>query len=200
MDKVTHLRNYAIYLKFVQNELDKLFEKQKEYLCCDKGCGKCCKSGQFHYSEIEMMYLLTGFMKLDSEKQALINERISKILEDKKNFKGETFKYNCPFLIDEACCVYEYRGVICRSFGLMIQDPTGKINVPFCAYEDLSYSKVLDFETNEIDEEKVKQGNYKEKPLGFNAGYNYLTSEEYAKGFDVEFTNKKPMIEWYENQ
>ena len=27
MDKVTHLRNYAIYLKFVQNELDKLFEK-----------------------------------------------------------------------------------------------------------------------------------------------------------------------------
>lgn len=200
MDKVTHLKNYAIYLKFVQNELDKLFEKQKEYLCCDKGCGKCCKGGQFHYSEIEMMYLLTGYMKLDMDKQTLIDDRINKILEDKKNFKGEIFKYNCPFLIDEACCVYEYRGVICRSFGLMIQDPTGKINVPFCAYEGLSYSKVLDTETNEIDEEKVKQGNYKEKPLGFNAGYNYLTSEEYAKGFNVEFTNKKPMIEWYENQ
>ena len=40
---------------------------------------------------------------------------------------------------------------------------------------------------NEIDEEKVKRGNYKEKPLGFNAGYNYLTSEEYAKGFSGSY-------------
>ena len=31
MDKVTHLRNYASYLKFVQNELDKLFEKQNSF-------------------------------------------------------------------------------------------------------------------------------------------------------------------------
>lgn len=199
MDKITHLQNYAIYLKFVQQELDKLFEKQKEYLCCDKGCGKCCKGGQFHYSEIEFMYLLTGYMQLDSEKQALIDERINKILEEKKKFTGETFKYDCPFLINEACSVYNYRGVICRSFGLMIQDYTGKINVPFCAYEGLSYSKVLDTKTNEISEEKVKQGGYKERPLGFNAGYHDLTSEEYANKFDVKFENKKPMIEWYIN-
>lgn len=197
MDKITHLQNYAIYLKFIQKELDKLFEKQKEYLCCDKGCGLCCKGGQFHYSEIEFMYLLTGYMQLDSEKQALIDERINKILADKKNFKSETFKYNCPFLIDEACSVYDYRGVICRSFGLMIQDKTGKINVPFCAYEGLSYSKVLDTQTNDISEEKVKQGGYKEHPLGFNVGYHDLTSEEYGKNFNVKFENKKPMIEWY---
>lgn len=199
MDKITHLHNYALYLKFVQNKLDKLFEKQKEYLCCNKGCGKCCKSGQFHYSEIEFMYLLTGYMQLDKETQQIIDSRINKILEHKKNFNGKTFKYDCPFLINEACSVYEHRGVICRSFGLMIQDPSGKINVPFCAYEGLSYSKVLDTKTNEISEEKVQQEGYKERPLGFNAGYNYLTSEEYSKSFNVEFKNKKPMIEWYEN-
>ena len=166
-------------------------------MCCDKGCGKCCKGGQFHYSEIEMMYLLSGYMKLDKEKQEIIDNRINEILEQKKNFKGEVFKYDCPFLFDEVCSVYQYRGVICRSFGLMIEDSSGKINVPFCAYEGLSYSKVFNPDTNEISEEKVEQGNYKERPLGFKAGYNYLTSEEYSKDFGVEFKNKKTMIEWY---
>ena len=72
MEKITQLKNYAIYLKFIQHELDNLFEKQKEYLCCEKGCGKCCKYGQFHYSEIEFLYLLTGFMQLDEEIQTII--------------------------------------------------------------------------------------------------------------------------------
>ncbi len=201
MEKITQLKNYAIYLKFIQHELDNLFEKQKEYLCCEKGCGKCCKYGQFHYSEIEFLYLLTGFMQLDEEIQTIIESRIIKILEEKKNFKGNLpFKYDCPFLIDEACSVYDYRGVICRSFGLMIQDPTGKINVPFCAYEGLSYSKVLNTKTNEISEEKVKQGSYKERPLGFNVGYNNLTGREYSNKFNVVFEHKKPLIEWYENK
>lgn len=199
MDNIENLQNYIAYLNVIQEELNKFFDKQKEFLCCQKGCGKCCHGGQFHYSQIEITYLLTGYMKLDKETQNIIDKNIEKIIEEKKIFKGKTFKYNCPFLIDNVCSVYQYRGLICRSFGLMVKDPTGKINVPFCAYEGLSYSDVLDPETNSISEEKLKQGNYKEQPLGFNVGYNYLTGEELAERYNIIFGEKKPMIEWWLN-
>ena len=52
------LKNYLNYLRFVNDKLNKFFEKQKPYIFCKKGCGMCCKNAQFPYSKIEMDYLM----------------------------------------------------------------------------------------------------------------------------------------------
>ena len=111
--------NYITYLKFLEEKLDVFFESQKEYICCHKGCSLCCRHAEFPYSRLEMQYLAEGFFSLDEELQNLIESRFEVLKQEKKEFKGEKFLYDCPFLVDDACSVYEYRGVVCRTFGLL---------------------------------------------------------------------------------
>ena len=57
---------------------------------------------------------------------------VQKILKERKNYKGEQFLYNCPFLINNSCCIYKYRGIVCRTFGLLTKSQNSeKTNVPF---------------------------------------------------------------------
>ena len=124
--------NYEKYLAFLNEKLQKFFESQKPFIFCHKGCAKCCKNAQFPYSLLEIRYLLAGFLKLDKETQDKIEENLQTIVKKKKKFRGKIFKYECPFLIDDVCSVYEYRGVICRTFGLMTNTLEQKLRAPFC--------------------------------------------------------------------
>ena len=78
----------------------------------------CCKNSEFPYSAIEARYLLQGALSLEKEQQELVAKNISNLLYKKKNFKGANFKYDCPFLINNVCCVYEYRGLFVGLLGL----------------------------------------------------------------------------------
>ena len=138
------LENYITYLKFIDEKLTRFFNSQKPYIYCKKGCSKCCKNAQFPYSQIEMQYLLTGIINLDDYQQEIISQNVQKILEQKSQFEGEKFKYDCPLLINNECSVYEYRGIVCRTFGLMCVGKDGKIQVPFCCYDGFNYSNVVD--------------------------------------------------------
>lgn len=192
------LCNYAVYLEFLNEKLKKFFESQKPYIFCRKGCAKCCKNSQFPYSAIEFRYLLNGALTLDKRIQEKIEANIKELLEKKKNFRGKKFLYDCPFLIDDVCSVYPYRGVICRTFGLMTNTVNQKIKAPFCAFKGLNYSNVLNLRKKTISVRKFKKLNTKLEPLGFNISYKYLTCEDYERTFNIKFGESKPVIDWFE--
>ncbi len=191
------LENYVTYLKFLDEKFKRFFERQKPYIFCKRGCGKCCKGAQFPYSQVEMLYLLQGASQLDVETQKIIEENIEKTLEEKKNFKGEKFKYDCPFLINNECSVYEYRGIVCRAFGLMETTESGIIKAPFCYEIGLNYSNVMQEDGKNISVEKFKKLGVKEEPVAFNIGYKFLTDPDFERGFNFTFGDKKPLIEWF---
>ena len=191
------LANYISYLKFLDEKLSAFFKSQAPFVFCKKGCALCCKNSEFPYSAIEARYLLQGALTLEKEKQELVAKNISMLLQKKKNFKGEKFKYDCPFLIDNACCLYEYRGVICRAFGLMTSYQDGKIKAPFCSDVGLNYSNVLNLKKNVISPAKYKKLKVKEEPLGFNISYKYLTNEEFEQTFGFKFGEKRALIDWF---
>ena len=198
------LGNYILYLDIIQKKIDKFFEDQKEYIFCHAGCAKCCKHAQFPFSEIEFRFLLEGMFSLDKDLQMQIMEKIETIIEDKKEHQeknpNEKFRYNCPFLINDVCSVYNFRGIVCRYFGLMSFKPDVEHSseIPFCAYEGLNYSNVIDFEKKEISSKKFKEQNLKNEPKAFNTGYLTLTDSTFEQKFDFEFGKTKPLIDWFE--
>lgn len=194
------LENYLLYLKFLESKLVKFFASQKPFIFCHKGCSKCCKNAEFPFSEIEVKFLMYGFAQLSEETKKKILENIRKVNEEKKNFKGENFMYDCPFLIDEVCSVYNFRGIICRTFGLMYNGADGKVKVPFCCYQGMNYSNVIDPETRKISQEKVDKRGFKEEPASFNLSYKFLTDPDFEKGFKFKFGDKKPLIDWFSEE
>lgn len=192
------LENYITYLNFLSQKFDKFFESQKPYICCKKGCGKCCQNAQFPYSQIEFEYLMRGTLYLDIKTKEAIVNNIKTTLEAKKIFEGKKFLYDCPFLIDNVCAVYDYRGIVCRSFGLPTVGENGKIKAPFCCFQGLNYSNVLEDGGNTISVEKFKKLGVKEEPVAFNISYEFLTDPDFERGFNFSFGEKKPLIDWFE--
>lgn len=191
------LNNYLTYLQFIDSKLKKFFEKQKPYIFCKKGCGLCCKNAQYPYSKIEIDYLMIGAWQLDLETKRAIAQNIKKIKKQKSEFNGDMFKYDCPFLINNECSVYEYIGIICRSFGLINVGTDGRIKVPFCCFQGFNYSNVMEDGENKISEEKFKKLGIEEEPVAFNTNYDFLTDSDFERGFNFKFGEKRPMIDWF---
>lgn len=192
------IENYIVYLNFLDRKLKKFFDKQKPYIFCKKGCALCCKNAQFPYSKLEIVYLMAGAQKLTDEQLNIITDNISKIKQAKSEFKGEVFMYDCPFLIDNVCSVYEYRGVVCRTFGLTSVGDNGKMKIPFCCFEGYNYSNVMEDNGNKISTEKFKKLGVKEEPVAFHIGYDFLTGADFEKWFNVKFGEKKSLIDWFD--
>ena len=192
-------KNYELYLSQINSKLEDFFERQKPYIHCKKGCAKCCKNSEFPYTRLEITYLLNGFLTLDDETKQKIENNILKTVEEKKNFKGGgKFRYDCPFLIDDICSVYPYRGVLCRTFGLLSNDPkTGKIRAPFCSHEGLNYSCFSDPETKTFSAEKIRDNKIDVDPLIFNIDYLMLTDSDFEKCFNIKFGERKALIDWF---
>ena len=191
------LVNYLTYLKFLNDRLEKFFEKQKPYICCQKGCGMCCRNAQFPYSQMELSYLLHGLWALDLDTKKLISANIKKLQQDRLNFKRERFLYDCPFLINNVCSVYEYRGIVCRTFGLLYTGIDGRIKVPFCSFKGYNYANVLTDDGSQISSEKFEKLGIPEEPVAFNISYEFLTNPDFERGFNFSFGEKRPVIEWF---
>lgn len=197
------IENYKKYLDIIQNKLDIFFAKQKEYIFCNAGCSKCCQNAQFPYSEIEYEYLLDGYKKLPKETQEQIKQNAKTVLKEKQNFddKSSNFKYKCPFLINNSCACYEYRGIVCRTFGLLSMEADDKNpQMPFCILEGLNYSNVYDKKTNRLSTEKFKQLNLKNPPTIFNIDYKTLTDSDFEKCFNFKFGKISALIDHIENK
>lgn len=192
------LENYLIYLDFINKKLQKFFEAQKPYIFCKKGCAKCCQEGEYPFSQIEFNYLMSGFAALPEKTRMQILNNIAETKQAKKNTPDDKFMYKCPFLINNECAVYEHRGIICRSFGLIYTvEGEAKPKIPFCAYEGLNYSNVFDTKTGIIPTEKYKSLNIPQEPLAYNVSYNFLTNESFEKLYNFKFGDKKSLIDWF---
>lgn len=198
------LGNYLLFLNVIQGKINKFFYDQRAYIFCKRGCSKCCRQSQFPYTEIEFRLLTEGMNTLNQADLTQVLENIDNVIKAKEEHFKKTpdskFEYDCPFLINDGCSVYPFRGLICRCFGLMSCNPEGdnKLKIPFCAYEGLNYSNVLDKETDSMSKEKFEALGFENEPKAFNAGYGSLIDKEFARGFDFEFGEVKPLIEWFE--
>lgn len=198
MTENTNISNYIFYLSYLNRKLCRFFKQQSPYIHCKKGCAKCCKTGYYPMSKIEFDYLMVGFLQLPVDTQQKIKEKIKKIKETKSQ-SDKNFVHDCPFLINNECSVYNFRSILCRSFGLMsINNDGGATKIPFCAYEGLNYSNVIDTKTQTISQEKFDKLDIAEEPLAYNISYPFLTSKEIEKNFEINFGDKKPLIDWFD--
>jgi len=191
MNTKSYLKQYENFISVLTKEIDKMFLAQEEYICCKNGCSLCCEDGMYPFSKIEFEYIIQGYKLLPDNLKQDIQKRIDSILS-----KYQTKKmYECPFLINKSCTVYNYRGLICRTFGLISENDNKKLTIPYCANEGLNYSEVYNKETHRISEEKVVEKKYKALPKAYNLSReNIMYSIAFDLGF--EWGETKPLIEW----
>ncbi len=195
------LKNYEKYLEFITGKINGFFEKQKPYIACKNGCSLCCEKGEYPWSLIEFEYAMEGFSLLSDDVKQVVREKVKKVKEDKKNFKMDgLFMHECPFLINKSCSIYKHRGIICRSFGLLVQVEGKKPQIPFCCSLGLNYSSVYDIEKRSISPQKFKESGIKVEPKLFNVSYKFLTEDVFAEGFEFRFGDKKPLIDWFDDK
>lgn len=194
------LEQYEKYLFELNKKLDIYFSEQKDFIKCKKGCSLCCKFCYYPYSKLEYEYLKLGIASLDKKQQEIINQKALKIYKDRKEFLKTNpnimdFYYDCPILIDDTCGLYNFRGLLCRTFGLAYKDVENsqKINVPHCVTLGLNYSNICDETTTKISEEKMKNLNLENKFKGYDLSYSSLMRDA---GSEIEFGDVRMIYEW----
>lgn len=185
-------KNYESFIHEFDIVQSLIFESQKKYIKCKKGCTNCCSKGDYPFSQIEFGYLTQGFIKLCDNKKQIVQNNIKELLLQKSHFKGERFEHKCPFLIDEECCVYKYRGIICRTFGVCYyDDKEGYVRLPDCVFDGLNYSEFFEKETNIL--------NIKDVPM-VNLRIDRVLNSELAKKYNIESGEIRPMLDWISGQ
>ena len=89
------LKEYEEFLKDFDSIISQLFENQKKYVKCHKGCSLGCEIGEYPFSQLEMMYIMEGFKKLPVDLRKQIKNNLDNV---KNNRHSEHFYYQCPFL------------------------------------------------------------------------------------------------------
>jgi hypothetical protein len=92
--------------------------------------------------------------------------------------------------------VYEFRALICRTFGLITLQESGKYTLPFCYSLGLNYSKVYNSENKKIDYEKIKNLGYKNNPEAHRTDLKNLVSPAIFKDEPLNFGKIKSLIDW----
>ena len=183
--------DYEKFLEELNAKLKNYFELHSDYICCKEGCSKCCEIGDYPFSFLEMKYIMHGFLGLDKKTQSIIREKIRSI---QKEDKGKHFFYECPFLINNRCSVYKYRGIICRTFGLAYfiskQNEKGEhyVKLPECVKEGLNYSKVYNKETGEVEV----------APFNENLDLPNIVNSDLAKKYNLDFGDIQSLIYWFD--
>ena len=181
------INRYRQFLDFLDKKLEKMFIEQSPFIKCKAGCSYCCKEGEYPMSELEFVNLMFKYNELDDDIKSKVDENIENLLKQSREKM-----YECPFLVDNICSVYEARAIICRTFGLINYDDKGKKSMPFCADLGLNYSDVYNKDENKIT--KCAEDNT--EPLAYNINRKFLRSSKIENEFNIFFGEDKPLIEW----
>ena len=183
-------KNYESFIQDFDTTLNLIFESQKKYIFCKKGCTNCCSKGNYPFSQIEFAYLTKGFINLEDGIKQTVQNNIKELIQQKQNFNGQRFEHKCPFLIEGECCVYKYRGIICRTFGVCYyDDKEGYVRLPDCVFDRLNYSKYFDKNTNIL--------NITDVPM-VNLRIDRVLESELAKKYNIVGGEIRPMLDWME--
>ena len=137
--------NYVDFIKELDVHLKKYFELQKEHICCKVGCSACCEKGDYPVSQVELEYLMQGYISLDNETKKIIQENIKNMV------KGGV----CPFLLDKKCSVYSYRPIVCRTHGLAYILKDNTVKLPYCVNEGKNFREL--YVNNEFTGVPIKE-------------------------------------------
>ena len=159
--------NYKKFLSQLDKKLANYFYEYREYINCEIGCSLCCEKGDYPMSQLELEYLMQGFIALDDNIKQQVQKNIKQVV------KGGS----CPFLIDKKCSVYEHRPIVCRVHGLAYLYKNNVVKVPYCANSNKNFSKVY------------SNGNISIKPILEN-----LDTPTLLKDFD--YGEIRNLIDW----
>jgi len=196
------IKMYEKYLELIGTRLlQKHFEQQKDYIKCKPGCSYCCESGQYPFSELEFEYLMLGYSTLSEQEKVIIQSKIKKIKEAQNEANDEDFMHECPFLVDKKCCVYAYRGIICRTHGLLFfiidKDGKQKNKFPHCTYLGLNYSNIFDVKTGILSQELWEKSGIKTEPVAYNLSQKAMLENPVTEELGLEFGPTKALIDWF---
>lgn len=116
--------------------IDKRIKKSSRKLSidCQKGCSSCCREINFDIPAMESEYVVDALNELENDKKIVIGQRLMSLREQFSEYSRQTkvrdseeqyqhmverqkvVKYDCPFLINDECSIYESRPVICRTY------------------------------------------------------------------------------------
>ena len=181
------LKRYESFLKDLDRRLADYFNVHKKYLYCKKGCTSCCEIGEYPFSRLEAEYIMSGFIKLKPDIQKIIKNNIKHLIIQKQENHSKRFTYKCPFLIDKECTLYDYRGIVCRTFGLAYIT-NGKVMLPECANSGLNYSSLYSQEKGEI---------LLDNPIEEDLHINKLLRSNLAEKYELECGEIRPLIDWF---
>ena len=178
------LKRYEKFLDEVLDpKLDKYFEEQCEFIKCKPACSACCEVGEYPFSRLELEYLMSGFVNLQFDIKHKIKEEIKHLVAEKPKM------YKCPFLINKMCCLYKYRGIVCRTHGLAWYDEgENRIRLPYCVNKGLNYATVFDRETGEV---------FLENPIKERLRIDSILKSDEAQLYNLELGEIRPLIKWF---
>lgn len=189
-------KRYEIFIYALNKELQKMFNNQSEFIKCKEGCSYCCEKGEYPFSELEFNYLMNGYKQLDKESISEIKENIKNINKEKNNNENKTFMYKCPFLINKRCSVYKYRGIICRTFGLLCAHNDGRLTIPFCHEYGLNYAQLYDKELGQLIDERNGVKLSKTEPSAYKIERDNIMNLSIAKNLNIQWGDSKTLIEF----
>lgn len=193
------IKQYEKYLSELKQKLDICFSEQKDFIKCKQGCSLCCKFCYYPYSKLEYDYMRIGIKSLTKEQQEIITSKALKVLKDRKEFAKDndimTFTYDCPILINDTCGLYEYRGLLCRTFGLAFHDMDDekKVKIPHCVNLGLNYSDLQKEAKGKFSKENIESTELKEKFKAYDLSYSALIRDA---GVDIDFGDIRMLFEW----
>ena len=137
--------DYELFLRELDLRLESYFEIHKNFICCKEGCSNNNKKGDYPLSEIELQYMMRGYISLDNKIKKIIQRNIQNIEQGGA----------CPFLINKRCSIYPYRPIICRVHGLAYLCGEKTVKVPYCVNENKNYAGV--YRNGEININPIKE-------------------------------------------
>ncbi len=195
------IEKYINYLQKLDSYIEKCFLAQKPYIFCKEGCSICCETGLYPISSLEFEYMLIGYRSLSAELKAQVQKNIKNEKIRQSSIDNEKNFYQCPFLINKSCCIYQHRGLICRSYGLLIfndkPDAKSQFLSPCCCSMGLNYSMVYDEKNKKISYSKMEKMAANVEPLAYNLSYTSLKSNNLSA--DINFGDCKALIDWFDD-
>ena len=193
------LKKYSEFINVFTKTVDGFFEEQKEFIKCSSGCSICCQTGYYPFTEIEYEFLKIGFNSLEKETQDIIYQRAIEIYKNRKIFTQNgnelsNFSYTCPYLFDDLCSLYQHRGIICRTYGLISISARGEnqFNMPTCLNKGLNYTNIWDEKIKGFSFEKAQALNLKSSPQAYPVRYeSILKTLDYIDTGDIRM-----LFEW----
>ena len=181
------ITRYYKYIDVLDKKLTEMFEKQEAFIKCKKGCSICCKEGAFTLSELEYIGMMLYYNEIDDKLKEKVDFNINNLLKSTK-----TKIYECPFLVDNICCVYKARSIMCRTFGLISYYKNEQFKIPFCVDIGLNFAEAYDGNLRKT----VKTSIHEKIPQAFNIDRRTLRSKKVEQEFNILFGEDKPMIDW----